>query len=69
MRLYIGRKTQNTQRMGRRPKQTFLQRQTDDQKAHEKMLHITKERNANQSYSEVLPQTHQNGHHQKVYQQ
>ena len=43
------------QKMGRRPKQTFLQRrQTDGQKAHEKMLNITNyQRNANQNYNEV----------------
>ena len=40
------------QKMGRRPKQTFLQRRhTDGQKAHEKTLNIT-ERNANQNYHE-----------------
>ena len=33
---------QSNQKMGRRPKQTFLQRRhTDGQEAHEKMLHIT----------------------------
>ena len=32
---------QPNHKMGRRPKQTFLQRRhTDDQKAHEKMLNI-----------------------------
>ena len=41
--------------MGRRSKQTFLQRQhTDGQKAHEKMLNITNyQRNENQNYNEV----------------
>ena len=34
---------QCNQKMGRRPKQTFLQRRhTDGQKAHEKMLNISK---------------------------
>ena len=31
---------QPNQKMGRRSKQTFLQRQTDGQKTHEKMLNI-----------------------------
>ena len=55
--------------MGRRSKQTLLQRrQTDGQKAHEKMLDITNyQRNANQHYNEVSPHTGQNGLHQKVY--
>ena len=53
--------------MGRRPKQTFLQRRhTDGQKAHENMLNIVNyQRNANQNYNEVSPHTGQNGHHQK----
>ena len=43
--------------MGRRPKQTFLQRRhTDGQEAHEKMLNITNhQRNANQNYNEISP--------------
>ena len=53
--------------MGRRPKQTFLQkRHTDGQQIHEKMLNITHYyRNAKQNYSEVSTHTHPNGHHQK----
>ena len=45
-------------KMGRRPKQTFLQRRhTDGQQAHEKMLYIANYwRSANQSYNEVSPQ-------------
>ena len=45
--------------MGRRPKQTLLQRRnTHGQQAHEKMLIITNyQRNANQTYSEVPPHT------------
>ena len=41
--------------MGRRPKQTFLQRRhTDGRRAHEKMLNITTcWRNENQNYNEV----------------
>ena len=43
--------------MGRRPKQTFLQRRrTDDQEAHEKMLSITNcQGNASQNYNEISP--------------
>ena len=53
--------------MGRRLKQTFLQRRhTDGQQAHEKMLNIViYQKNANQNYNEVLPHTCQNGYHQK----
>ena len=53
--------------MGRRSKQTFLQRRhTVVQEAHEKMLNITNhQRNANQNYNEISPHTGQNGHHQK----
>ena len=51
--------------MGRRPKQTFLQRRDrDGQEAHERMLKNTNyQRNANQNYNEVSPLTGQNGHH------
>ena len=39
-------------------------------KACEKMFKITNyQRNINQNYSEVLADTSQNGHHQKVYKQ
>ena len=50
--------------MGRRSKQTFLQkRHTDNQWAHEEMLNIANcQRNANQNYNEVSPQRGQNGH-------
>ena len=53
--------------MGRRLKQTFLQRRnTDDQQAHEKMCNITNhEGNQSQNHSEVSPHTRQNDHHQK----
>ena len=55
--------------MGRKPKQTFLQRRyTDGQQAHEKMLSIANYwRNANQDYKEVSPHTSQNNHYQNVY--
>ena len=51
------------QKMGRRPKQTFLQwRHTDGQQIKEMMLKIVNyQRNTNQNYSEVLPHTSQNG--------
>ena len=51
--------------MGRRSKQTFLQRQhTDGQKAHEKMLNITNYwRNTNQNYKQGSPHIGQKGHH------
>ena len=46
-------------KMGRRHKQTFLQRRyTDCQEAHEKLLSITNYyRNANPNYNEVSPHT------------
>ena len=52
-------------KMGKRPKQTFLQRRyTDGHKHMKKMLNITDdERNANQNYHEIPPHTIQNGHH------
>ena len=62
---------QPDQKVGGRPKQTFLQRRhTDGQQTHEKMLNITHFcRNADQNYNEVSHHTCQNGHHQKVYKQ
>ena len=55
--------------MGRRPKQTLLQRRhTDGQNAHEKMLSMTNYQiNTNQNYNEVSPHMDQNGYHQKIY--
>ena len=52
-------------KMGRSPKQTFLQgRHIDGQEALEKMLNIpTYQRNANQNYNEVPLHTIQNDHH------
>ena len=46
--------------MGRRLKQTFLQRRnTDDQQAHEKMHNITNnEGNESQKHNEILRHTH-----------
>ena len=55
------------QKIGRRHKQTFLQRYTDSQQTHENMCSITNYlRNANQNYYEVSPHTGHNGHHQKI---
>ena len=52
--------------MGKRTKQTFLQKwHKDDKQAHEKILNITiYQRKANQNYNEVPPHTDQNGHHE-----
>ena len=53
--------------MGRRPRQTLLQRRhTDSESTHEKMLNITNyQRSSNQKNSEILPHTSQNGHNHK----
>ena len=63
----IKKNKQPNPKIGRRPKQTFLQRRCIDcQQTHEKMLNITNHwRNANQNYDEVSPHTSQNDHHQK----
>ena len=60
----------SNQKVGKRPKQTFLQgRHTDGLQTHEKMLNIAHYwRNANQNHDEMSPHTGQNGHHQKVLQ-
>ena len=57
--------------MGRRPKQTFLQRRhTDSQQTHEKMLNVAHYyRNANQNYNEISPHTGQSGNHQEIHKQ
>ena len=55
--------------MCRKPEYPFLQRgYGDDPQTHEKML-ITanREGNANQKNNEILPQTCQNGYHQKYH--
>ena len=69
MQFNIKKTKEPNQKMGRRPKQTFLQRRhTDGQEAHEKMLNISNyQRNANQNYNEVSPHAGQNGNHQKIY--
>ena len=54
------------QKVGKRPKQTFLQRHTHGWQTHEKMLNTAHyQRNANQNYNELSPHTSQNGHHRK----
>ena len=61
------RNKQPIKKVGRRPKQTFLQRRyTDGAEGHEKMLSTANTRDANQNYSEVSPHAAQNGH-QRVY--
>ena len=57
--------------MGRRSKQTFLQRRhADGQETHEKILNITNyQKNANQNDNDISPHTSQNGHNQKIYKQ
>ena len=46
----------------------FQRRRTHGQKAHENMLNIVNyQRNANQNYKELSPDTGQDGHHQKAY--
>ena len=47
---HINQKPKNNPRIGRKAKQTFLQRHTDAQQVHEKMFNITNyQRNANQT--------------------
>ena len=60
---------QPNQKLGRRSKQTLLQRrQTDGQQSPEKMLDVsTYERDTKQNHKNVSPHTGQNDHHQKVY--
>ena len=62
---------QPNQKVGKRAKQTFLQRRhTHGQQTHEKMLNITHyQRNANQDHNEVPLHTSQNGCDPKVYKQ
>ena len=59
---------QPNQKIGRRPKEIFLQRRhTDGQQSHEKILNLANyQRNENQNYNEVPPRTGQNGHHLKI---
>ena len=58
---------QPNQKVGKGPEETFLQRHTEGQQAHEEMLSITHyQRHANQASSKVPPHISQNGHHQKT---
>ena len=63
MQLNIKRKKQPNPKMGRRPKQTFLQRKYTDfqdfQQTHERMYLTNHYRNANQNYNEISPHTSQ----------
>ena len=66
MQLNTRKTKQPNTKVGKRPKQTFLQRRHTD-KTHEKMLNIAHYyRNANQNYKEISPHTGQNGHHQSL---
>ena len=69
MQFNIKKNKQPNQKMGRRSKQTFIQRRhTDGQEAHEKMLNMANyQRNANQKHIKISLYTRQNGHHQNVY--
>ena len=71
LQLKTNKNKQPHQKMGRRSKQTVLQRRhTDGQETHEKMFNITHySRNANENHHEVPPYTSQNGQHPKVYKQ
>ena len=62
--LNIKKNKQPNKKMGKSPKQTFLQRRhTDGQQAYEKMLNIANyQKNANQN-NEVPLYTSQNSHH------
>ena len=63
--IYIKLATQ-AKKVGRRHKQTFLQRHIDDQEPHGQVLNITNySRVADQNYNEVSPHTGHDGHHQK----
>ena len=54
--------------MGKGHEQTFLQRNTNGQKAYKKMVNITNHQgNANQNHNVISPHTCQNGYHQKVH--
>ena len=51
MQLNSKKNQQPNGKMGKRPEETFLQRYTDSQQVHEKMLNIADyKRNANQNY-------------------
>ena len=53
--------------MGRRSKQTFLQRRTDGQQTNEKMFNITNHQgNANQNHNEISPHTCHDGYYDRI---
>ena len=58
-------KNMSNKKMGRRPKEIFLQRRhIDGQQSYEKIPNLANyQRNANQNYNEVPLHTGQNGHH------
>ena len=61
---------QPNQKVGKRPKQIFLQRRHTNGNKHKKMLNVTHcQRNANQDHNEVQFHTSQNGCDPKVYKQ
>ena len=62
---------QPNQKVGKIPKQTFLQRRhTDGSQTDEKVLNITHcYKNANENHNEISLHTSQNGPHHKVYKQ
>ena len=55
----------SNQKMSMRSEETYLQRgNTAGQQTYEKMLNIANyQRNVDQNYNDVLPDTSQNGHH------
>ena len=60
------KKKKSNLKMGRRPEQTFSQRNADGQQAHEKMLNITNHQgNTNQNHKEISHGACQNSYRQK----
>ena len=62
------KRKQPTQKVGKRPEKTFLQRniQMANKYMHEKMLNMTHyQRNANQNHNKITPHTCQNGYYEK----
>ena len=56
--------------MGQKTQQTFLQKDIQMAKKHEKMLNVTHyQRNANQNHNVVPSHTGQNGCYPKIYKQ
>lgn len=65
---YLIQLNKKASKMGRNPKQTFIQRRdTDGPQAHQKIFNISNyQGNTNQSYNELLLHMGQNDHHKKV---